>query len=70
MAREIAGLASGTIARLCGSPSYEDVDSYTAGWMEWVRAQPCNKRWRSWMECHDQYVSHLTIVTLAAGFQL
>lgn len=70
MAQHILSLASGTVAQLCGSGKYEEIDFYTAQWLEWVAEQHCKLKWSSWMDCHQSYVDHLTDATLAAGFKM
>ncbi len=59
MAQEILSLASGTVARLCGSPDYDDIDAYVQAWIEWAGEQRCKTRWPTWQECHEQFVLHL-----------
>ncbi|MGE0367279.1 MAG: hypothetical protein AB7Q00_16265 [Phycisphaerales bacterium] len=55
MVREINSLASGTIARLCGSPLYEDISTYTNEWVAWVMSQHWGKSWDTWQDCNAEF---------------
>ena len=67
MVSEIRSLASGTIARLCGSPQYDDIDRYTAEWVQWVLSHDLSKRWRSWQTCHQSYEKCLARQSICAA---
>lgn len=60
MIREIGTLASGTIASLCGSPNYEDIEAFTQEWVEWILSQDEQAHWCSWQCCHAQFSLALT----------
>jgi hypothetical protein len=70
MTREIAQLASGTVANLCGSCDYEDIDAYTGAWIEWLMGATKMTFFPTWQDCHEQYASYLASQTLAAGFHI
>jgi hypothetical protein len=59
MTKEIRSLASGTVARLCGSAKYEVIDAHTAEWVQWVLTQDFRRQWSNWQECHEDYLAHL-----------
>lgn len=58
MLREIGSLSSGTVAKLCGSGHYADIDTYLAEWQQFVCCFP-GRKWETWQQCHDEYVAWL-----------
>jgi hypothetical protein len=60
MARHVLALSSGTVAGLCGSVEYARIDAYVAGWILWLQgADQRDKKWMSWLECHDEFKAFL-----------
>src|SRR5262249_56563257 len=55
MANEIAWLGRDTIAGLCGSSRYSEVECYLANWRDWVLGQPALEKWDDWQQCHAEF---------------
>ena len=50
--REVLGLSSGAVAKLCGSASYDAIDAYTERWVKWLESQPESVRFDTWQDAY------------------
>src|SRR5262249_4013855 len=55
MANEIGCLCRDTIAGLCGSRRYSEIECYLANWRDWVLGQPALEEWDNWQQCHAEF---------------
>lgn len=50
--REVLGISSGVVAKLCGSCRYDVIDDYTQRWVAWLESQPDNVRFDTWQDAY------------------